>query len=641
MGSMSDSDEEYGPLPTTWGSQAPTSPAKESGNDPSPKGWDSLLDPDFNVGPKGLGSGNLHRKGRNFIPVDEDVILAQRLNKPLPKKSKKKGNERESNTSAITSDKARNSKKSSLKTSTTTSTPQSKRNGPSSSNSSFRRSSARKSKTASSPSSTSRPISNLSTSSKTTTSTKISPPELSTIRTPLQNNTNSTGWANATLVETPFWATTKTNGNNAETDTGQKATAEEDKISKQLNQLTIDYNDDKDKKEDNGTLSVNTYKKKTDEKWDNKFQAAVVEHKRKSIEQERKKNANANVENGSVDDDDWTFSDRMIDHDLSAQQKSKRDHMVNEDGWGIWNKTNSGSINNGGWGMPGWTDVPNSKTTGTSTAGMSTEPAPPAAADDWTIYPTTTNDNNDIPSDASRQNYIPNNKSSPSTTDLNHTTWGDMDNSWLNNHEDTANINNNCNDRPRFSDPTRQKYSEVRKGPRNTPLNYQRSIPIVPSTTAPPPPPENALLVTINVELSDTLKIPVEVHELDEPADLAVNVGKEHNIQQPKIIAALTKLFSSQKELALKKRNRKLKRTIPSQKQLHQNNPFFYQPHTENTAYQRMTLSTNNKYSSSAYASTFYDSNSLSLPAATPPLSTPYSFARPSTTSNFTRKQYY
>lgn len=79
---MSDSEDEYGPIDTSWGLQ--TSSLTTSNE---PKGWDSLLDPNIKQGPNGLGAGNLHRKGRNFKPIGEEYILAQRLNKPQSKKT--------------------------------------------------------------------------------------------------------------------------------------------------------------------------------------------------------------------------------------------------------------------------------------------------------------------------------------------------------------------------------------------------------------------------------------------------------------------------------------------------------------------------------------------------------------------------
>lgn len=77
------SDDEYAPIEATaWGSQTPLQADSQS----EAKGWDSLIDPSVKEGPNNLGSGNLHRKGTNFKPIGEDLILAQRLNKPVGKK---------------------------------------------------------------------------------------------------------------------------------------------------------------------------------------------------------------------------------------------------------------------------------------------------------------------------------------------------------------------------------------------------------------------------------------------------------------------------------------------------------------------------------------------------------------------------
>lgn len=77
---MRDNDEEYGPLASTWGSQLADS------------SWHTLADPKDLPGPNGLGSGQLHRQGKNFIPISEQHILAHRLQqtkkKLTPKESK-------------------------------------------------------------------------------------------------------------------------------------------------------------------------------------------------------------------------------------------------------------------------------------------------------------------------------------------------------------------------------------------------------------------------------------------------------------------------------------------------------------------------------------------------------------------------
>ena len=127
--------------------------------------------------------------------------------------------------------------------------------------------------------------------------------------------------------------------------------------------------------------------------------------------------------------------------------------------------------------------------------------------------------------------------------------------SWLNSIPDKQSQSS------RFSNPHKQRYSEV---PIDIPepVNYRSDGRITPLRTAPPPPPENSLLITIMVEMSDTIKVPVDIRELDDPYQLAVDFGAKNNVSSPKVIDALTKLFIGQKELGLKKKNQKLQRRV-------------------------------------------------------------------------------
>ncbi|KAG0172300.1 hypothetical protein DFQ28_008322 [Apophysomyces sp. BC1034] len=75
MTQREDNDDDYAPIvATTWGNQNANN--NEQSDDVS--AWRTLADPDAKVGPGGLGSGNLHRRGRNFIPVNEEIIIEQR-----------------------------------------------------------------------------------------------------------------------------------------------------------------------------------------------------------------------------------------------------------------------------------------------------------------------------------------------------------------------------------------------------------------------------------------------------------------------------------------------------------------------------------------------------------------------------------
>ncbi|ORE06465.1 hypothetical protein BCV72DRAFT_123554 [Rhizopus microsporus var. microsporus] len=83
--SETESDEEYAPLQIAgWGTQKIN---KEGTTEVSVSmdGWASLIDPTVQVKSNGIGTGQLHRQGKNFKPVDEQLILDRRLGKPLPK----------------------------------------------------------------------------------------------------------------------------------------------------------------------------------------------------------------------------------------------------------------------------------------------------------------------------------------------------------------------------------------------------------------------------------------------------------------------------------------------------------------------------------------------------------------------------
>ncbi|CAO3649953.1 unnamed protein product [Mucor fragilis] len=78
-------DDEYEPIEATaWGSQS----IAEDGSTNvslSISGWQSLIDPNIKTKAGGIGSGQLHRRGANYQPVDEQAIIDRRLGKPIPK----------------------------------------------------------------------------------------------------------------------------------------------------------------------------------------------------------------------------------------------------------------------------------------------------------------------------------------------------------------------------------------------------------------------------------------------------------------------------------------------------------------------------------------------------------------------------
>lgn len=81
----SESEDEYAPLQmSAWGTQKVTEEGKTEVN-VSMDDWASLIDPSVKLKSNGIGTGQLHRQGKNFKPVDEQLILDRRLGKPLPK----------------------------------------------------------------------------------------------------------------------------------------------------------------------------------------------------------------------------------------------------------------------------------------------------------------------------------------------------------------------------------------------------------------------------------------------------------------------------------------------------------------------------------------------------------------------------
>ncbi|KAI8062317.1 uncharacterized protein B0P05DRAFT_556524 [Gilbertella persicaria] len=83
-------DSEYAPIEaTSWGNQTISADGTTNVN-LTVSGWESLIDPNIKVKEGGIGSGQLHRKGRNFQPIDEQYIIDRRLGKPVPSTSGKK-----------------------------------------------------------------------------------------------------------------------------------------------------------------------------------------------------------------------------------------------------------------------------------------------------------------------------------------------------------------------------------------------------------------------------------------------------------------------------------------------------------------------------------------------------------------------
>ncbi|GAA5800084.1 hypothetical protein HPULCUR_005506 [Helicostylum pulchrum] len=465
---MSDSEDEYGPIDSSWGLQTsnPTTPNES-------KGWDSLIDPNIKVGPNGLGAGDLHRKGRNFKPIEEEYILAQRLNKPLPKKPLSKTTNRRKDV------KYKNK------------------------------------------------------------------PDSNGTRHVQQSNSMST-------IRVP------------------KPTNEENGASKWLqSSLEVANKTIPPPTPPETSLQRREFGIRPKPKVESVWTKPVIE---KELEQPLW---------GAIDKSTQPFEDK---------------------GWGSqtipendWSTETSISNNNGNSTNNGWGSQPN--------AGWGEE----------TIFDWAPIEKNTKPTAST----IPMSKPS-----------------WLNNSIPSQDNNMRPpqqHHQSRFSNPSKQKYSENAPVDVPKPINYRpESSPII-LNTAPPPPPENNVLITVVLQLSDSLTVSVEVRELDDPMDLARQVGKNNNIQVESVIAALAKFLSSQKSMALKKKQITLQRRVfpnqskpkyPTQNNAYTNNAYINNAYTNN-AY------TNNAYTNNAYSNNAY-TNSSSRRQVTPSSPPP-----------FTRKAYY
>ncbi|OBZ88608.1 hypothetical protein A0J61_03345 [Choanephora cucurbitarum] len=454
---MSDSEEEYGPLAAAWGDQAPKTVQPD---------WNSLLDPSVKTGPNDVGSGNLHRKGKNYKPIDEEYILAHRKNQQVPKKKMQE---------AI------------RKTEEALGLPESTR---------LSKKKPGNHKKYSTPSQTS-PVSLQKTTSLPKRSKTV---ELATIRSPPINDEVGSKWSQSTLVDTPFW--------------------------EQKNQS------DSEKKNDMAHPNWTSTALPTPSSPPPMTKTDTVTHSKTQSLPASKKSPRKTGHG-------WDFLDEITETkptDDETVTTNTKDERREKNKGQIWS-TSTADAQDSGWNTPGENNWSTDSNWNTPSLGKNAN-----TKNGWDVA-SVSSDSNSIPSDRpSWLNTIPN-----------------QDNS--SNHHQRRDSNNGRTSR--FSNPSKQRYSDYSTPDLPKPANYQGNRRVfIPTETAPPPPPKNSLLVTVNVELSESVKVPVPIRELDEPSKLAQEFGEKYKVQTPSVIAALTKLFSSQKELAAKKKQQKLQRRV-------------------------------------------------------------------------------
>ncbi|KAK4521514.1 protein transport protein gos1 [Mucor velutinosus] len=553
---MSDSsDEEYGPITASWGTQVPVEePAKS-------EGWDSLIDPNVKVGPNDVGSGNLHRRGTNYKPINEEIILARRKNIQVPKEKMLEAI-RETELSLGLPESKEKPRKGKPKKKPT-GKPKKKPTG----------------KPAPAKCSNTRPYT-------PTTNYVSAPPPPSTTRPPPPPSTNGSSWSNTNLVDTPFWekksntpptiqAYNKLNSKPAVDNTDWAAAVKDvvpnpdglndsspagwviaDKSNKASNaektkpaaKVTWTSNKDEDISANNNRGTV-----KAQDRPENKWGHAKAGDPGKD---ERQPSWGSSQTQALTTSNQGADSAKSIGNDWQAAANN----------WITPTPTEAPTItsNNNDWisasKESNWETTTNNKWTASSTTTTTTTKAPTNPTDAWGAY-FNRQQNGDwtSPNANKASNWGSNRTATTTTTNTypnDHHIPSDKP-SWLNSIPDRLSESQSS----RFSNPRKQRYSEV---PIDIPepVNYRRDGRITPLKTALPPPPENSLLITIKVELSESIKVMVDIRELDDPYKLAVDFGAKNNVNSPKVIEALTKLFAAQKELGLKKKNQRLRRRV-------------------------------------------------------------------------------
>ncbi|KAI9478606.1 MAG: hypothetical protein EXX96DRAFT_571535 [Benjaminiella poitrasii] len=524
---MSDSDDEYGPLAATWGSQTPV--ANDSSDNVD--AWKTLIDPDAEVGPNDLGSGNLHRRGHNYKPIGEELILAQRLKIQVPKKKMQEAIRKTESDLSLPKGSNKGHKK---------------KNTANSNKTNARSTTRTITTTTASMSSRSSPVMNKNNSSTknvyihSSRSTSSNGNSISNTQKSSIASNNESKWSNSDLVEVPFWETSESSTTNHNST---------DKFENHVNNITKNKRTDK----------VTTTSKNEKDDCESRF---------KAFESTKEPRTTSMSSNGWI--------------------SSKND----------WNKNNSKKKNTTSKGDPFdfdcWDGFDKNETTQN---GWDTGELMPWGSED------TSTSNEFVSRHSYKNNILPSQSDKHQNSIPKH----------YNHHYQEE------NNKSRFSIRSKQRYSDVATIDVPEPVNYRHDgrSPI-PSEIAPPPPPENRHLITINVELSDTVKIPVQIKELDDPQKLATEFGKKNDINAPKIIEALTKLFASQKEMELKKRQRKLQKRVlpkptPNPFNSYHNNvyndPSFFSQYASSPAYQSPTTSTNTTTNTSTFAN--------SIPATT------------------------
>ncbi|KAF7727492.1 hypothetical protein EC973_007470 [Apophysomyces ossiformis] len=501
-----DSDDEYGPVVAAWGSQAG---AATTGVD----AWKTLVDPNVKIKANGLGSGNLHRRGPNYKPIEEQAILDQRLgvNKPKPKSDRKKASKRKPQQASTPP--------------TIPSTPNyATRNEKSTSKFSVRKE-VKASETVKAP----------------------APQSLSTLRPPPAGG--GYVWKDQPLMERPFWEVPSLNN-------GKSTTEEKSNSRYRRSQQNGSY---QEKPTSNGNNRRQSFPRPSTDDFTEPSQRAKQPAKQSwTVSQ-------SNYSKSQTDDPKWPSNNKSQlsqgwSDDFNSQAYSVSSAPVSADS-SRWNnqgrtKSNSNRAQQNG----------SSRVNGTTTGNQGNSGGiPPSWTKHYSQLSSLSSNSKSVGGTA-----IPWNDGSSDSMDESDTTqWGPSKEwsetrstpaPWDSLSESSTLIEEHRHQPSsptpgRFSVQHRTKYSSYGNSSSPMPINYRPHDTPRKMSVAPPPPSENPVLMTINIKLNADETIPVSIRLLDSAETLADRFSNEHNITSPNVRKALYNLFKEQKALIMKKRN--------------------------------------------------------------------------------------
>ncbi|KAI9319908.1 hypothetical protein BX666DRAFT_1917291 [Dichotomocladium elegans] len=471
------SDDEYGPIASTWGDQTANVPSDVREIDVI-AGWRSLSDPNAKIGASGLGSGGLHRKGKNYKPVDEELILKHRKNGAgLGSDSKRNKQKKSINggaTVAVDGKKQHHPKPKDKRSQEQRQPPRNDLRSADTKNHSSTRSIAHQSWVA--PPTGKNNHDNRNRASRLSSERGPSPLSKST-------------WSNQSLVEEPFWETASL-----------------------VSSTTTPQNE-------NGLPSVWGKTSKTEEE-------KALSYPETSWGPNSANKDSTQIDKSSAELRDttqatWTeWSSSQITTDVGWQASEDWHHVMN-DGWGQC-----------------------------ATAMTRTSTQPSQSSNRAKLHSKVVGEKDQITNGSAAVGST--------NSDGGCRQNGHSDGSKALTAESQHILStSNTGSGGRFSNTSRPKYSN-RNRTKPRPVNYYDNIPLAPpKEVAPPPPMDNPIVVTINIELDEGNKIPVDIRLHDDPKQLAYQFGRNHLIDSAEVMDALCNLLQTQKINVLKKRRRK------------------------------------------------------------------------------------